>query len=95
MIGVTSCVVAHSLEEVKHLESIPRDLALLDINLGANAPSGVDVHHWLDEHGFHGQIVYLTGHARTSPLVAETLQLPNVTVLSKPVSVEELDSLVR
>lgn len=95
MLGVASCVVAHSMEEVQRLPSLPRDLAVLDINLGRDKPSGIDVHHWLNEHGFAGRIVYLTGHARSSALVSEALELPNVTLFTKPVSVEQLASLLR
>ena len=95
MLGVAPCLIAHSMEEVQALPTLPRDLAVLDINLGPNAPSGIDVHHWLDAHGFAGRLVYLTGHARSSPLVRSVLELPNVTLLSKPVSMDELKRLVR
>src|SRR5438552_17890350 len=44
-------------------------LAILDVNLGPGAPSGVDSYEWLRAHGFHGRVVFLTGHARTHPLV--------------------------
>src|SRR4029077_4924973 len=46
-------------------------VAILDINLGAEAPSGLDAYGWLRRHGFSGRIVFLTGHANSHPLVME------------------------
>lgn len=95
MLGVTECVVVRSMDELETLPSIPKDLAIVDINLGPNRPSGFAVRRWLDAHGFTGEIVYLTGHPRSSPLVSEALSCTNVPLLSKPACAEELANLVR
>ena len=60
-------------------------LALLDINLGFGKPSGLDARAWLDENGFAGRIVLLTGHAATHPLVRDVVASGGVTILQKPV----------
>jgi CheY-like chemotaxis protein len=94
MLGVARCVVAHSMTEVQGLSYIPQDVAILDINLGRDAPSGIDVCHWLRGNDFRGRTVFLTGHAQSSPLVRKALELPNTTLLTKPVSVERLASIL-
>jgi ActR/RegA family two-component response regulator len=70
-------------------------LAILDINLGAGQPSGLDALNWLNERRFSGRTVFLTGHARTFPLVEEARrQHGDIEVLSKPVSSAELLALL-
>lgn len=59
------------------------DVALLDINLGAGEPSGVDAYLWLMENGFRGRIYFFTGYTSTRPLPKA---VANVEVLNKPVS---------
>ena len=70
-------------------------LALLDINLGAGVPSGLDAYRWLKDNGFPGRTVFLTGHARSHPLVREARELTHVQVLSKPIESAVLLALVR
>jgi FixJ family two-component response regulator len=65
-------------EEVIHAR-----VAILDINLGPNAPDGVDAFHWLIDHGFQGKVLFFTGHARTNPQVARA-ERNGVTILEKP-----------
>ncbi|WNG61731.1 response regulator [Archangium gephyra] len=95
--GAEECVRAGSLEEVKRkrVEALGCGLALLDINLGAGVPSGLDAYRWLKENGFTGRTVFLTGHARSHPLVREALELTNVQVVSKPIESKVLLALVR
>ncbi|REG29878.1 response regulator receiver domain-containing protein [Archangium gephyra] len=95
--GAEACVGAGSLAEVqrKGAEALGCGLALLDINLGAGVPSGLDAYRWLKENGFSGRTVFLTGHARSHPLVREALELTNVQVVSKPIESKVLLSLVR
>lgn len=95
--GATGCVSAESLEElVRQKEQVLGcGLALLDVNLGAGVPSGLDAYHWLKEHGFTGRIVFLTGHARSHPLVRQARELAGAQVLSKPVDAKVLMTLVR
>lgn len=65
-------------------------VALLDVNLGAGQPSGIDAYRWLTEQGFAGKLYFFTGHARLHPLVQEFEKLGRVEVLSKPVDSEKL-----
>ena len=69
-------------------------VAILDINLGPEAPSGIDSYGWLRKHGFHGRIVFLTGHAATHPLVVEAKRLGDAEVIGKPVSLDRLTSML-
>jgi FixJ family two-component response regulator len=94
--GADACVGARSLEELRHksAEALGCELALLDINLGAGVPSGLDAHRWLKDEGFAGRTVFLTGHARSHPLVREALELTHVQVLSKPIESKVLLELV-
>ena len=70
------------------------DVAILDINLGPEVPSGLDAYGWLRKHGFAGRIVFLTGHANSHPLVVEASHLGDAEVIAKPVSFEALSSLL-
>jgi FixJ family two-component response regulator len=69
-------------------------VAILDINLGPQAPSGLDAYGWLRKHGFSGRIVFLTGHANSHPLVVEASRLGDAEVVAKPVSFDALSSLL-
>ena len=91
--GVRSIGVG-SLDEMKRLEDVRSfGLAILDVNLGAGCPSGVDAYRWLMAQSFDGRIVFLTGHARSFPGVVEAHAL-GVKVLEKPVSVDDLMNLL-
>src|SRR5262245_54057730 len=65
------CVTAASVPEMmaRTPEVLACQLALLDINLGAGKPTGVDAYHWLRAQGFRGRICFVTGHAHAHPLV--------------------------
>jgi DNA-binding NtrC family response regulator len=75
-------------QEVLHAK-----VAILDINLGPDAPDGVDAFNWLMDHGFQGKIVFLTGHARTNPRVA-LAGSKGVEVFEKPLHPDKLISFV-
>jgi FixJ family two-component response regulator len=94
--GADGYVEAGSVAELKRkrAEALGCGLAILDINLGAEVPSGLDAYDWLKEHGFSGRTVFLTGHARSHPLVRQALELSNVQVLSKPIESKILVDLV-
>jgi FixJ family two-component response regulator len=94
--GAEACVSAGSVEAmVRQKEQVLGcGLALLDVNLGAGAPSGLDAYHWLQENGFGGRIVFLTGHARSHPLVRQAHALAQARVMSKPVDAKALMALV-
>ncbi len=66
------------------------DLAILDINLGPRVPSGLDAYRWLRERRFSGRIAFLTGHARSHPLVEEAHRLGDALVCAKPISLDAL-----
>ena len=95
--GAQGCVSAGSFDAmVRQQEQVLGcGLALLDVNLGAGLPSGLDAYHWLRGHGFGGRVVFLTGHAHHHPLVRQARELTQARVLSKPVDAKELMALVR
>ncbi|HMF40025.1 MAG TPA: response regulator [Polyangia bacterium] len=69
-------------------------VAILDINLGPEAPNGLESYIWLRKHGFEGRIVFLTGHAASHPLVVEARRLGDAEVVSKPVSLDRLTTML-
>lgn len=90
-------ITASSLAAIKEhgVNAIGCDLALLDINLGPHEPNGLDVYHWLRANGFKGAIYFLTGHARTFPLVAEAERLGDAKILTKPLLPEHMSKIIR
>jgi len=90
------CFPAASVEELQRLpsRSLESNVALLDINLGAERQSGLDAFRWLQAQHFGGQIVFLTGHAKSHPLVEEARRLSGVRVMEKPMPMDELLALV-
>jgi FixJ family two-component response regulator len=69
-------------------------LAILDINLGPNAPSGIDSYRWLRSIGYGGRVVFFTGHARSHPVVARAHEVGDATVLQKPVRFDLLCKVI-
>jgi len=69
-------------------------LAILDVNLGRDRPSGLDALRWLSERKFAGRVAFLTGHAPTFPLVQEARTVGGVQLLSKPLSGNQLLALL-
>lgn len=90
------CLTVGSVAELidQRVQALAAELAILDINLGPDAPSGLDAYHWLREQGFGGRIVFLTGHAASHPLVAEAHQLGDVRVFEKPLPMPAIASLL-
>lgn len=95
-LGVRRVVTAGSLSEVqlRRDDALQCQLAILDINLGTNQPSGVNVYEWLEREGFAGRIIFLTGHASNDPRVREAASLNDAYVASKPLSVAQLGGLI-
>jgi DNA-binding NtrC family response regulator len=95
-LGVRRIVAAGSLSEVqlRRDDALQCQLAILDINLGTNQPSGVNVYEWLEREGFGGRIIFLTGHASNDPRVREAASLNHAHVASKPLSVAQLGGLI-
>ena len=89
------CVSARSLEDVqrKSAAALTCQLAILDINLGADQPTGVHVFHWLKDEGFAGRCVFLTGHAAGDPRVVEAARI-SAGIVSKPLELAALERLV-
>ena len=79
--------------ETHSKEVLRAKVAILDINLGPNAPDGVDAFNWLLDHGFHGKILFFTGHARTNPQVARA-ERNGAQVMEKPIRPDKLISSV-
>ena len=93
----TTCDAVASMSELQELAGrvgLGHDLAILDINLGAGRPSGIDAYRWLREQGYTGKVEFLTGHARSHPLVDEACRLGDALVHDKPVSIAELKRML-
>jgi DNA-binding NtrC family response regulator len=93
-------VTCEAVSSVAEMQAVIRrsgsafDLAILDINLGADQPSGVDAYRWLRQEAFRGRIAFLTGHARSHPLVAEALRTGDAVVHDKPMTVDALRAML-
>lgn len=87
--------LASSLAEAQSLgaAAVGCDLALLDVQLGAGVPNGVDVHRWLADQGFRGETVFFTGHASSHPAVMAASLTPGARIMAKPASLAELARL--
>ena len=93
---IDDVITATSLDGVKQQQEkiINCKLAILDVNLGAERPSGVNVAQWLRDHGFQGKIVFLTGHAISDPEVLAATKMPDTKVVAKPIGLSQLLSFV-
>ena len=91
----TVYTMASVRELERHLADLPHLFgAILDINLGRAEPTGLDAYRWLRSHGFAGRIIFLTGHARSHPLVQEAHLIGDATVLEKPAGMIQLESAI-
>jgi len=90
-------VTAKSLTEVMNQREKVKNcsLAILDINLGPDEPSGIEAYRWLKANDFDGKIVFLTGHAVSHPLVASAQSLGDAQVFNKPLSADSIIQMVR
>lgn len=93
LMGASSCSGLATFRELVELgdRALETDVAFLDVNLGPDQPSGVDAYLWLQERGYRGEIVLLTGHGRAHPLVRAAERL-GVRVLEKPLDGGLLES---
>lgn len=64
-------------------------LAILDIELGYQEPSGLAVFEWLKNQGFNGKVFFLTGHGRNHPLVQKARQ-SGAQVWEKPMGSQDM-----
>jgi DNA-binding NtrC family response regulator len=92
----TCSVKAGSLRDVERqgIEVANCFLALLDINLGPNEPSGLDVCAWLIAHDFAGHIIFMTGHAAGYPLVNDARAMRGVAILQKPIDLRVIEGMI-
>jgi DNA-binding NtrC family response regulator len=90
------CVCVTSMSAVlENVAQVPRtDLAILDVNLGPGEPSGVEIYRWLKGQNYRGKIVFLSGHARTDPVVEEAAKISGVDFFQKPLGFGQLESLI-
>ncbi len=95
--GVEHCLKLESYEEfrIKGEEVLRSAIVFLDINLGFGRKSGIDAYRWLKERNFEGEIVFLTGHAASHPLVQEATRIPGVTLLTKPSGISVIGPIIR
>src|SRR5215813_12514111 len=93
-LGVQCMCFASVMEFEDHSKEVLRaKVAILDINLGPNAPGGLDAFNWLMDRGFPGKILFFTGHARANPEVV-LAQGKGVEILEKPIRPDKLISFV-
>ncbi len=90
--NVNQVITATSMDSVQQQKDkiLNCELAILDVNLGAERPSGVNVAQWLRDNGFKGKIVFLTGHAVSDPEVLAATRMPNTKVVAKPIGLPQL-----
>lgn len=90
------CVSAGSLAELRaHAQTaLGCRLAIVDVNLGSDAPSGIDAYEWLKQQSFSGNVVFLTGHARNHPLVKQAIRHGDAELCEKPIGAQELKRIL-
>jgi FixJ family two-component response regulator len=95
LLGWDQLAVA-SYEELlaRREEAMGCQLAMLDVNLGADQPSGLDALEWLLRQRFPGEVVFLTGHGQSDPLVQRARKMGIATVMEKPIGLPQLSALL-
>jgi DNA-binding NtrC family response regulator len=95
LLGWQNVAVASYDELLERRDEVMQcQLAMLDVNLGVDQPNGLDALEWLLRHNFPGEIVFLTGHAQTDPLVQRALEMGIATVMEKPIGLPQLTALL-
>ena len=95
-LGVRRLIGAGSLRDVEDQREVALEcqLAVVDINLGYGEPTGIDVVQWLEDQGFAGRVIFLTGHGSQDPRVQRAASLTHSRVASKPVTTAKLRDLI-
>jgi FixJ family two-component response regulator len=95
-VGVEGSVIAASLADLKVQRdaAVACELAIIDINLGRDQPTGVEVHDWLKQEGFAGRVVFLTGHGEDDARVRAASQLGGTRLLTKPIDFSDFVRLI-
>jgi response regulator of citrate/malate metabolism len=91
------CISVASMSAVqeKSVQVLRTGLAILDVNLGPGEPNGVEIYRWLRGQNYRGKIVFLSGHARTDPLVSEAVRISGVDFFQKPLDFGQIETLIR
>jgi ActR/RegA family two-component response regulator len=94
--GRRSCLALRTLDDMRahRAEVLATSMAILDVNLGVNQPSGLDACAWLRAEGYAGRIVFLTGHANSHPLVERAMTMGGAQVFHKPLTTEALAEIM-
>jgi FixJ family two-component response regulator len=95
VLGVSQVLTYGSVEDMQAARErvLASSLAILDVNLGRGLATGLDAFAWLRANRYRGRIVFLTGHAKTHPLVLRAADMPGVEVLEKPVAFDQVAAL--
>jgi FixJ family two-component response regulator len=90
------CLPLASLSELSSAKEVALGcaLAIVDVNLGVEQPSGLDAYGWLLAEQFQGRVVFLTGHGLHHPMVQRARTFHDVAVLQKPIDVDTLRGLL-
>jgi DNA-binding NtrC family response regulator len=88
------CVASMSAVQERVAQVLRTDLAILDVNLGLGEPSGIEIYRWLKGQDYRGKIVFLSGHTRTDPRVAEASRISGVDFLQKPLGFGQIEALI-
>jgi FixJ family two-component response regulator len=88
------CVTSMSAVLERAVQVLRTGLAILDVNLGPGEPSGVEIYRWLKGQNYRGKIVFLSGHARTDPLVEDAARISGVDFFQKPLAFGQLETLI-
>lgn len=85
------CLSVKSFEDLKAnaRKALSCHFAILDIELGFGEPTGIDAFHWLQTHGFSGEVFFLTGHGRNHPLAVQAEKY-GAKIWEKPVSARQI-----
>jgi DNA-binding NtrC family response regulator len=88
------CVPSMSAVLERVAQVLRTDLAILDVNLGFGEPSGIEIYRWLKGQNYRGKIVFLSGHTRTDPQVAEATRISGVDFFRKPLGFDQIEALI-
>jgi FixJ family two-component response regulator len=90
------CLTLDSVDSLMshETEALESSLAILDVNLGAGKPSGLDAFNWLKDRQFKGKIFFLTGHARSHPLIIKACET-GAGVWAKPIASDFIISSIK
>ena len=88
------CVTSMSAVLERAVQVLRTGLAILDVNLGPGEPSGVEIYRWLKGQNYRGKIVFLSGHTRTDPQVAEATRISGVDFFRKPLEFGQIEALI-